>query len=205
MTFAATKTWTTEVLTSTDLNNTIGEIETELNAFPTDGALASGCVSTTQLATNAVTNAKMADDSVDEDEIVDGAVTADKIGTGAVTNAKLGATSVTYDKLSTVFGTSTLNDAAASAIALNETYLASGDGLAITYFTTSTGTTITAYSDSDSTPTTTIWTGFLHKYSCACVTPIQKNHYFKLDGNANYAANVITRWFPFGSGTLTKQ
>jgi len=203
MAFAITKTWTAEILTASDLNGAFTEVETELNAFPTNGALAANSVGESQLQTNAVSNAKMQNDSVDEAEIVDGAVTEDKLGTGAVTNTKLGATCVTAAKISTIFGTMTSNDSDTNAINQDNIYKATSDGLLLIVTGTGTGITMDFYMDTNATPTTQILdsTGISKE---AITLPIFKNNYFKIESNTSDDKFTIY-WVPVGSGELQKQ
>ena len=203
MAFAITKTWTAEILTFADLNGAFSEIETELNAFPTDGALAALSVGTSQLQANAVTLAKMAASSVGTSQLVAASVTEAKLGTGSVTNTKLGATSITAAKVSTIFGTSTLNDSDTNTLAIGNTYQATSDGFLLVYFTSVISATTTLYSDSSSSPTTVMWIGTNQTYEACALTPIIKSNYWTMTG---YAANTIIRWFPIGStGGCVKQ
>ena len=74
MTFAVTNTFTGDTsAVASEVNTNFTDLETELNAFPTDGALADGAVSTTaKLANNIITSPKFhADALVTEAEGLD--------------------------------------------------------------------------------------------------------------------------------------
>ena len=200
MAFAITKTWTNEILTAADLNNSFSEIETELNAFPTDGALTANSVGNSQLASNAVALANMQDDSVGEDEIVDGAVTEAKLGTGAVTNTKLGASAVTAAKVSTILGTTTLNDSDANSLSEDSIYRAGSDGFLLVYYGGS-STFLKLESDSANPPTTVIYDTRAGYQSI--LAPIISGDYLRVTAQSGVSPTI--RWYPIGSGSLVKQ
>jgi len=197
MAFAVTNTFTANTTAeAAKVNTNFSEIETELNDFPTDGALGTGVVDTTQLAADAVTNAKIADDALDSEHYTDGSIDAAHLASDSVTNAKID-TSGAFS----LFGTWTANDSGSNAIVKTEVYKAGTDGF-ITVQTSAGTNNIKIYTDSSNPPTTLrIYQDVTGSGKESVMCPIKKDDYFKVTGT--YVTPIY--WLPIGTGTVVKQ
>jgi hypothetical protein len=191
------------------VNQNFSDIETELNAFPTDGALADGAVSTAaKLASNVVTTAKILDANVTTAKIANDAVDADKLAADSVVDG-----SIVKTGSFSLFGTWATTDSEGTALAAYKSgdtavvYQAQTDGfVCVDAVGTASAGNILGKTDSSSPPTTTrICTGSGSVVNHSAFTmPVKKSDYWLVEYSTHFTS-VVVSWLPIGTGSCVKQ
>lgn len=170
------------------INQNFTDIETELNAFPTDGALGNGVVDTAQLADGALSadatgRAKMADNFITNAKMADNSVSTNDIANSAVSTAKIANDAVTAAKIDSVFGSW-------ASKSNNTQYTAATDGFAIAFDSAAQGL-VTIETPVGTTRMQN--SGMYGTSRPGCMCPVRKNDTWKATG-----ANTVY-WLPLGA------